>query len=412
MKSFWVVLDFELRAYFKNKVYLISTIVLALILGGILSAPRIIDFFSSDQQGETTEEGTAGDKTIYAYYDEVGLVRDASVLELSFSDSQFVACQSQEELEAMVKDGSAKAGFVIDQTDHFRNYVLDTAIFDYTASQFSEVMNALIQNQWLAEHDIDPEVFAELQTIQISNDEVVLGTDGASNYYYTYVLIMALYMMVLLYGQTIAVAIASEKSNRAVEILATSASSYALIFGKIIAGAVAGIIQFVILLGITFGAYELNSAYWGNALDFLLHIPSDILLSFAVFGLFGYLLYAFIFGMIGAMAQKSEDINSTATPITIVYIIAFIATYMAISSGNEMMMRIVSYVPFSSFMGMFSRMAMTDVPLFEVLLSLVILIASTGLIGLLAAKIYRTGLLMYGNKITFKSIFKQMKNNH
>ena len=222
---------------------------------------------------------------------------------------------------------------------------------------------------------------------------------------------MALYMMVLLYGQMIATAIASEKSNRAVEILATSTSSTSLIFGKIMAGAIAGIIQFVILLGISFIAYQLNGAYWNGALDFLFNIPLNIMISFAIFGFFGYLLYAFLFGMIGAMAQKVEDINSSATPITIIYVIAFIVTYTAIVSGNEGMMKIVSYVPLSSFMGMFSRMAMTEVAMFEIVLSLAILIVSTGLIGLLASKIYRTGLLMYGNKITFKSILKQMKNN-
>ena len=111
------------------------------------------------------------------------------------------------------------------------------------------------------------------------------------------------------------------------------------------------------------------------------------------------------------MAQKVEDINSSSTPITIIYFIDFIVTYTAIVSGNEGMMKIVSYVPLSSFMGMFSRMAMTEVAMFEIVLSLAILIVSTGLIGLLASKIYRTGLLMYGNKITFKSILKQMKNN-
>lgn len=407
MKSFLVVLEFELKSYFKNKVYLISTIVLGLILGGVLTAPRVLEMFSSDSEDETSSAVVN-----YAFYDEIGLVDDPLVLEMSFPNSAWILANSQEELKSLVEDGSVQAGFVIDQINHYNYYVLDTSIFDNTSAMFSEVMKALIQNQWLVENEVDLQSFYALEAMEITDHQVVLGKDGASNYYYTYVLIMALYMMVLLYGQTIAVAIASEKSNRAVEILATSTSSYALIFGKIMAGALAGIIQFAILLMISFGAYRLNSSYWQGSLDFLFNIPHSILASFAIFGFFGYLLYAFLFGMIGAMAQKSEDINSTSTPISIVYVVAFIATYAAILGGNEKMMAIVSYVPFSSFMGMFSRMAMTDVALWEILLSLGILIATTGIIGYLAAKIYRAGLLMYGNKITFRSIFKQIKNNH
>ena len=74
------------------------------------------------------------------------------------------------------------------------------------------------------------------------------------------------------------------------------------------------------------------------------------------------------------------------------------------------MLSIASYVPFTSFMGMFSRMAMVDVPLIEVLLSLMILIATTVGVGILASKIYRMGTLMYGNKITFKSMLKALKD--
>lgn len=404
MKSFLVVLEFELRSYFKNKVYLISTLVLALLIGGGLTVPRIIDYFKDGEESGTST-------TLYAYYDEVGLVSDESVLEMSFEDSVWQRTESIDELKTLVENEEVSAGFVIDSDSHYDYYVLNTSIMDFSNQQFGAVMTALVQNRWLVENNIDTQAFYALKNFQVASSEVVLGKDGASNYGYTYILIMALYMMVLLYGQNIAVAIASEKGNRAVEILATSASSYALIFGKIIAGALAGIIQFAILIAVAIGAYQLNSAYWGGALDFLFNIPGSILTSFAVFGFFGYLLYAFMFGMIGAMAQKSEDVNSTSTPISIIYILAFMATYMAIMMNNETLMTIVSFVPFSSFMGMFSRMAMMEVPFFEVLLSLVILIVSTGIIGILAAKIYRTGLLMYGNKITFKSIFKQMKNN-
>lgn len=403
MKSFLVVLEFELRAYFKNKVYMITTLVLALILAGVLTVPRIIDNFNQGQSSEQTSH--------YVYYDESGLVSDEAILQNTFPNSSWIKADSVVELKRLVNDSVADAGFVIDSPSSFDYYVLNTSIFDYSKEQFSTVMKALVQNQWLETHNVDTASFYALENFQVTSHDIVLGKDGANNYFYTYILMMVLYMMVLLYGQNIAVAIASEKSNRAVEILVTSASSYALIFGKIIAGAIAGILQFGILVSVSYGAYYLNSGYWRGQLDFIFNIPTSILTSFAIFGLLGYLFYAFLFGMVGAMAQKTEDINATSMPITIVYVLAFLGTYMAMMMGNELLLKVVSYLPFSSFMGMFSRMAMMDVPLIEVLLSLVIMVASTILVGILASKIYRTGLLMYGNRVTFKSIFKQMKNN-
>lgn len=405
MKSFLTVLEYELRAFLKNKVYLISTIVISLIIVGCLTVPAFLMNSSNDNASPIQPY----DGETFAYIDETKSL-DTSMLESAMPGSNWIAAKDEAELRQLVQEEQASAGILVEDMEHYTYYVYNSSLFDTTEATFTSLLQNLNEMQWLNEHKIDPADYASLNAHSVQANQVVLGKDGASNYFYTYILIFALYMVVLLYGQNIAISIASEKSNRAIEILVTSASHYALIFGKVLAGALAGIVQFAILLIIASGTYSLMGDYWNGALDFLFHIPANILSSFAIFGVVGYLLYAFIFGMIGAMAQKSEDINASSTPISIVYIISFFCVYYAMASGNETFLSICSYVPFTSFMGMFSRMAMVDVPLFEVLISLAILVATTIGVGVLASKIYHMGTLMYGNKITFKSMLKALKD--
>lgn len=101
-----------------------------------------------------------------------------------------------------------------------------------------------------------------------------------------------MYMMILLYGQLIAVAVTSEKSNRAIEVLVTSANSNSLIFGKVIATALASFIQVGVILASGMITYSLNSKAWNGLLDGIFKIPSNILLTFIIFGGLGYLFYS------------------------------------------------------------------------------------------------------------------------
>ncbi len=86
-------------------------------------------------------------------------------------------------------------------------------------------------------------------------------------------LVMVLYFLLIFYGQMISVSITTEKSNRAIEILVTSVDSNSLIFGKVLAGAIAGVMQCIVILGSAVAAYQMFRENWNYQLDFLLHIP-------------------------------------------------------------------------------------------------------------------------------------------
>jgi ABC-2 type transport system permease protein len=130
-----------------------------------------------------------------------------------------------------------------------------------------------------------------------------------------------------------------------------------------------------------------------------------------VFFLLGFLIYAFLYGAVSSTVSKLEDINTAVQPITYLFIFGFIVAMISMSNGNvdSPLMKVCSYIPFTSPMAMFTRIAMSTVAWYEIAASITILAASTVIIGVLAAKIYRMGVLMYGNAPKIKDIIKLIK---
>lgn len=411
MRQFLTVFGFELKSYFKNKTYILSTVIICAIAIIGLSMPRFINLFDSPSSPSNTPDGVqvSDSEATYVIYDKEHVFADDELFKFFFPNASFTKASSEKELRDIVKKEKADAGFLITSPTSYEYVVNNSSLYNTDATLFDGLMS---QNYRLIEMDkqgIDAAAVSQIYQKGITHEEIILGKDSAGNYTYTYVLIFALYMMILMYGQLIAVNVASEKSNRAVEILATSSSSNALIFGKVLAGACASVIQMAVMIICAAAVYEINAELWNHMLDMVFHIPLSVLGSFAAFGILGYLFYSFIYGTLGALVSKTEDINTTSAPMTILFVIVFFITFIGMADIDGMLIKVASYVPFSSFMAMFVRIAMGSVSAIEILVSLLILAVSTILVGIGAAKIYRRGTLMYGNTIKFKHALKFLK---
>ena len=196
------------------------------------------------------------------------------------------------------------------------------------------------------------------------------------------------------------------------ELLTTSASPVAMMFGKIIASCLAGLAQLVGIFGSALLFYNLNRASWqGNQMiNSIFNIPPDLLLYMILFFLLGFFIYGMMYGAVGSLVSKIEDIGSVAMPIILVFVIGFAVVMSSIEDPNNAIgMKICSFVPFTSSMAMFARIAMGSVSTGEIALSIAILVVSTVLIGILAAKIYRAGVLMYGTRPKLRTIWRSIR---
>lgn len=404
MKQFGIIFKFELLELMKTKAYKITTIIFLLVAVVGLSLPSI--FPSMLESSNTGDANQFTDEGTFAILDENNILGEEDTFQLIFPNVEMKKVESIKEIETLISDEKVDAGFYLKDELTFEYYVLNSDVYDVKPSVFSQLLTLNYQNKKMVELGLDQEEAASVLSAQASYETQLLGTDGSNNLAYTFILIMVIYMVVILYGNSIATTVASEKGNRTMELLVTSAKPTALIFGKVLAGCLAAIIQVGLLIAVAKTTYSLNAEAWGGMLDMVFNIPMDVLGAFAAFGILGFIFYSFIFGALGALVSKSEDVNSSSTPITIVFIAVYFVVYIGVLDPSSTIFTIASYVPFSSPMAMFSRMAMVDVPMVEVMISLAILVASTILVGFGASKIYRRATLMYGNQIKITHAFK------
>ena len=139
-------------------------------------------------------------------------------------------------------------------------------------------------------------------------------------------------------------------------------------------------------------------------------MPVNLFIYMLVFFILGFLIYAFLYGAIGSTASKLEDISTMAWPVSFLFIIAFMVVLLSMIDGNvnSALMKVFSYIPFTSPMAMFTRICMSTVAWYEIFISIIILIGSTVGIGILSAKIYRVGVLLYGTPPRFTKIIKEI----
>ena len=418
MKQFFNVLSFELSNYFKNKGYLITTILISILLIVGLSLPSVFDMSKlipqlSSNNSEITENTEKGDeskdKTNYIIMDTNNIISDNNILETAFPNSTWTIVNSKDEAENLIKSGDAKAGFIVESLNKYSYLVDNSGFTDTNQMIFENILSTLNQIEYAQNNNFNIDELQSVINIQFESEINILGKDSAGNFFYVYIFIFAMYMMILLYGQLIAVSVTSEKSNRAIEVLVTSANSNSLIFGKVIGAALASFLQVAIILGSGMISYTLNSKAWNGLLDGVFKVPSNILLTFIIFGSIGYLFYSFIFGALGALVSKTEDISSSIGPVTMIFVVVFFISMFGLTNSDSLLIKIASFIPFSSSMTMLIRVSLGTVSNIEIIISFIMLLLSTILTALGAAKIYRLGTLMYGNPIKLKNALKWFK---
>ena len=212
-------------------------------------------------------------------------------------------------------------------------------------------------------------------------------------------------------GNMIASEVTTEKSSRIMEILITSVSPLSQMFGKVIGMFLLGLSQIA-----AFGVVVAVNLMLPHNMDTLKDMNLDLtaidpmLLVFGlIFYILGYFLYAMLYAAIGSIVSRTEDLGQAVMPITMLSLVAFYIAIFSLSAPNSMLMKVSTYIPFISPTTILVRIGLGDIPVWEILLSLAILVVAILIFGWLAPKIYRTGVLMYGKRPTFKELRKAMK---
>ena len=406
MKQFGKILKFELKGYLKNKVFVGFTIFLVAMIAVVMFIPNIIMALKPEDDAPVTDL-----PTMLIYAEDEGLAtRVKTYFDSAFVDYNVeIADGSVDDLKDKILSGEAECAFVMNSTASYTYYVDNLSMYDTNTAVADTVLQEVYRFEEMLKNDIPPEKVQEILSVQIDGSVEMLGKDQMQNFFYTYIMIFALYMVILLYGQMVATNVATEKSSRAMEVLVTSAKPTSMMFGKVLASCIAGFTQLVVVFGTAILLYNLNEEALSNPLiASIFDIPVELFIYLIVFFVLGFLIYAFLYGAIGSTASKLEDINTSVMPITFLFLIAFMVVMFSMSSGSidNPAMIVCSFVPFTSPMAMFTRICMSTVAWYEIAISITILAASTVGIGIISARIYRVGVLLYGTPPKLGTILK------
>jgi ABC-2 type transport system permease protein len=227
------------------------------------------------------------------------------------------------------------------------------------------------------------------------------------------VLMTVLYMTIFVYGIATMQSVQEEKNTRVVELLVASLRPSHLLWGKLIGVGAVGFTQLSVWLATAaiIGTYARTAAelFWpGNRLP-QIELPLPVVGFIIAFFVCGYFLYASLYAAVGAMVSSTEESQQIATPLNLLLGFSPVMMTFVLRSPSSPTAVTLSLIPFFSPVHMVLRMALQMPPLWQILLSLAIIIATTSVIIWISARVYRVGILMYGKRPSLREVARWVR---
>ena len=405
MNNVFKVLKFELLSVLNKKSVKVTTLVMCVVVLLATSIPTVIEMFSSD-------EPDGSDNDIGMIIDDLGFISQSESVTIDtlalFFGEELNVYTDENTLRDDVSRGVINNGYIIEDEKTIRSIVQNKGMFSSTDQMMISILQRIQRDKSLNELGIDPTVIDTISNTNITLHEEVLGKDAQSSFLISYILMFAVYMLVIMYGSFVSTSVAREKDNRTMEILITSTKPSSLIMGKVFANAIGGLMQFSLILASGFFGYFINQSNYPDFISQMLFtgLSWDSIAIFLIFTAIGYLLYLFLYASLGSLVSKVEDVATSVTPITLLFIAAYVIASIGVQTPTNTIVRIGSFVPFTAILAMPIRYFLTSVPLIEILISMVLMILTSLGLAYLSIKIYRLGSLSYGNKLGFIKALK------
>jgi ABC-2 type transport system permease protein len=280
----------------------------------------------------------------------------------------------------------------------------------FTKGNVEDAINRAVRGQRLVENGISEQAVEKasarvtLKTIEADGKE----SKGEASFFFVFGIGLLIYMSVLLYGQFVLGAVIEEKETRIAEILFSSMRSFPLMMGKLVGVSLVALTQ----LGIWAAAFLVFSVWAASGSSITLpHIPPMLFFYFAVFFLAGYFIYSTVYAVVGSMVTTTQEGGQLALPVVLMLVAGFYLSFNIIRSPSSPLAFWASMFPFFAPITMLVRIVTETPPLWQILLSLGICLATiVGLIWL-ASRIYRVGMLMYGKKATIPEVWRWVRQS-
>jgi ABC-2 type transport system permease protein len=443
LRNIQIITEREYKNRVRQRSFLITTILMAALIAIGAFIPTVISYFSQQASSATTltiannAGNIAGldDATLAQYFTTSlnGTNRSTSTATNASSNDHFkltlTSTANVNQLQSQVKNGKVAILLVIDRTAsqdlHFTYYTNNSA--DTTNQpQIQTLANQLSVMDHATRLGLKPAQTQSLFTpaqFTIIHAQQQQNSQSANAKLTGYLVAMAgmilIFTSVTVYGIGVATGVAEEKGSRIMEILINAATPFQLMVGKILGIGAAGLTQMMVLVVVGLGALALQDPFQATlgltATGFNLNLsgtPIIILILVLIYFILGFLMYATLFAAIGALVQRQDEVQNGAAPINMIFMIGYLASFiggateLSGGTGEPVWFKVMSFIPFWTPTVMLMRVGVGNVSWWEIVLSIGILIATIIVCAWFAARIYRFGVLMYGQKPKLGQLIK------
>jgi len=418
IKKVWIIAKREYLERVRTRSFLLSTFVTPILMSAFLVLPTLIN--GSAARGIMSDNDRparvviASDNSALAELASGELTRQPGTL----YQSSIVSPASAAERERLNRqlDDRAIEGYVWldDSAIASRHVVFATRRMSDSVLQhrLGEALSyAFAAQRMVRQGSSSADVAETLQPVALT--AVSAGrTSGTYNELrgaaVVFVLMFVMLFSLLSYGVMVMRSVMEEKSSRITEVLMCAASAQELMSGKILGTGSVGLTQIGLWLSIAgFGASR--SEYLRTAMK-VLDVGPSLIVWFVIFYTLGYLLYSAIFAGVGAIFNSIDEAQQWNF-VVVLPLIAASAMILPVATASDSTVSVAaSLFPFCSPILMFERMAVHEPPLWQVALSLILLVATIGGAMFVSARIYRTGILMYGKRATIREISRWLRH--
>lgn len=434
MNQLTLIMKREYLTKVRNKSFIIMTFLSPLIFVGIFALVAYLSNLNNDTV-----------RTIYVL-DESGLFSEEFVSSPNLQ-YKMLFDSSLDEAKKDTEKAEVNGLLYIPKMDNLEGFSRGITFYSEDSPSITTMgnINNMLENKVntlkLKESGIDSELIKNLHINISANQETFKGQEtsklgsglklifgGAAGY--------LLFMFIIIYGNMIMRSVIEEKTSRVIEVIISSVKPRLLLLGKIFGTTLAGLTQFLIwvvlilvlmtvvtsLFGIDPAAMSPSQQALEQSVDggtqkivqdLIMEINNlpiaNLIVMFILFFIGGYLLYASLYAAVGAAVDSETDTQQFMMPILMPLILAvYVGVFTVIDNPHGTVSQVFSYIPFTSPVVMLMRIPF-GVPLWQQIISVVILFLTFFGTVWFAAKIYRVGILMYGKKATYKEIFKWLK---
>ncbi|MBU1699995.1 MAG: ABC transporter permease [Candidatus Eisenbacteria bacterium] len=413
MRQIWIILLREYLSRVRKRLFLIGTILGPVLMSGFMIIPLLL----AGSEIQTPLRITVVDPSRVLYpmlYEALNdtlndggrrfeldraINRDASVDSLS----PYLTYALEEDLT----DICLVLPLNLYDGGYGKIYSRKVGDFDIISRLSNEITEVIVHSR-LEEHGFDSQEIGELtRPIELKTYKIEKGgaREGGfmQDFMGSWIFVMILYSTILLYGNTIQRSIIEEKGSRIIEVMLSTTTAYRMMWGKILGVGLVGMTQYAIwgIFGVIISTYAGGrTGVWAE----MGQVPVSTFIYFILFFVLGYFLYSCLAAAIGAMVNSDHEAQQLQWPIVLLLVTPVMIGTVVAKDPSSNVATVTSLIPFFTPLLMFMRVNLYTPPAHEVVLSIILTVATIVILVSFTARIYRVGILMYGKRPTLREL--------